>query len=267
MPNNSKTTSNLITADSFDAPPRREYARAAGTPARTSRRQAALLGGLLLLFLLPAFISLGLWQWRKAEVKTATQLELDRRSGDAPVVLPTLAVDGESLRFRRVIVHGTYDAARQVLIDNRLYQERAGYHVITPLHLEGSNMHVLVNRGWLPAAADHHELPAASVPQGVIELTGIAVVPGQRFFNLAAQPASGWAPVWQNLDLERYRLVVDYPLHEVVIQLDPQAPGGYVREWPRPDERAERHRSYALQWFGFAAASLGIWIYFLVRRP
>ena len=261
MPNNSKTTSNLITANSFDAPPRRENARAARAPARTSRRKAALLGGLLLLFLLPGFISLGLglWQWRKAEVKTTTQLEFDRRSGDAPVVLPTLAVDGESLRFRRAIVHGTYDAARQVMIDNRLHQEQAGYHVITPLRLAGSNMHLLVNRGWLPAAADHHELPAASVPQGFIELTGIAVVPGQRFFNLAAQPASGWEPVWQNLDLKRFHQVVSYPLHDVVIQLDPGA--------PRPDERAERHRSYALQWFGFAAASLGIWIYFLVRRP
>jgi len=51
------------------------------------------------------------------------------------------------------------------------------------------------------------------------------------------------------------------------VQLDPGAPGGYVREWPRPDERAERHRSYALQWFGFALASVAIWGYFLVRRP
>ena len=41
----------------------------------------------------------------------------------------------------------------------------------------------------------------------------------------------------------------------------------YLREWPRPDERADRHRSYALQWFGFAIASLGIWVYFLWRRP
>jgi surfeit locus 1 family protein len=219
------------------------------------------------MFLLPAFISLGLWQWRKAELKTATQLELDARSADLPVVMPTLAVDGESLRFRRVILRGRFDATRQVLIDNRLHQERAGYHVITPLQLEGSPMHVLVNRGWLPAAADHKVLPEATVPEGMVELTGIAVVPGQRFFNLAAQPASGWEPVWQNLDLERFRKVVSYPLQPLVIQLDAGAPGGYLREWPRPDERAERHRSYALQWFGFAAASIGIWVYFLVRRP
>jgi surfeit locus 1 family protein len=76
------------------------------------------------------------------------------------------AVDPESLRYRRVILRGTYDAPRQVLIDNRLHQERAGYHVITPLRLEGSSMHVLVNRGWLPAAADHRIQPLADRAAG-----------------------------------------------------------------------------------------------------
>jgi surfeit locus 1 family protein len=154
-----------------------------------------------------------------------------------------------------------------VLIDNRLHREQAGYHVITPLRLAGSEMHVLVNRGWVAAPADHKIIPAAEVPAGTIELTGIAVVPGQRFFNLAPQPTSGWDAVWQNLDLARFRSAVPYPIQPVVVQLDPGAAGGYVREWPRPDERAERHRSYALQWFGFALASVAIWIYFLVRRP
>ena len=179
-----------------------------------------ILGALLLAVLLPAFVSLGLWQWRKAETKTNLQAELDTRSSSLPVAMPTIPADAESLRFRRVVIRGTFDASRQVLIDNRLHQEQAGYHVITPLRLEGSAMHVLVNRGWLPAAADHRILPQAAVPAGTIELTGIAVVPGQRFFNLAPQPASGWDPVWQNLDLERFRQVVTYPLQPVVIQLD-----------------------------------------------
>ena len=75
--------------------------------------------GLLLAFLLPAFISLGLWQWRKAEAKTALQTELDSRSHDAAIAMPmTLlnAADIESLRHHRIMLRGTYDAARQVLI-------------------------------------------------------------------------------------------------------------------------------------------------------
>ncbi|WP_265946937.1 SURF1 family protein [Dechloromonas sp. A34] len=227
----------------------------------------AILGGLLLALLLPAFISLGLWQWRKAEAKTQLQSELDTRSQDAAIAMPTTPVDGEVLRYRRVILRGTFDAGRQVLLDNQVHQERAGYHVITPLRIAGSNLHVLVNRGWLPAPADHQVVPVAEVPAGEVELSGIAVLPAKRFFNLAAQPTSGWAPVWQNLDLERFRQSVAYPLQPVIVQLDAASPGGYVRQWRRLDERADRHRSYALQWFGFAATSLGIWGYFLVRRP
>lgn len=247
-----------------------QYARRPGRAARASRRQVALLGGLLLAFLLPAFISLGLWQWRKAEAKTALQTELDSRSHDAAIAMAgglANTVDVESLRHRRIMLRGTYDAAHQVLIDNRLYREQAGYHVITPLHLAGSDLHVLVNRGWLPAPADHRLLPVAEVPSGEVELTGIAVQPSQRFFNLTPQPTSGWSAVWQNLDLERFHAAVPYPLPPIVIQLDAAAPGGFVRDWPRPDERADRHRSYALQWFGFAAASLGIWVFFLSRKP
>ena len=221
----------------------------------------------MLAFLIPAFISLGLWQWRKAETKTALQISLDTRSSEPLVLMPGTPVDAESLRYRRVILRGTYDATRQILIDNRLYQEQAGYHVITPLRIAGSSMHVLVNRGWLPAAADHRIAPVAEAPVGEIELSGIAIIPTQRFFNLAPQPTSGWEAVWQNLDLERFRQAVPYPLQGVIVQLDPAANGGFVRQWPRPDERAERHRSYALQWFGFAIASLGIWVYFLIRRP
>ena len=180
--------------------------------------------------------------------------------------MPSVPVDAEALRYRKVILHGTFDADRQILLDNQLHQEQAGYHVITPLKIAGSTIHVLVNRGWVPAPADHKILPVADVPAGEIELTGIAILPAQRFFNLAPQPASGWDPVWQNLDIERYRHVVDYPLQPVIIQLDPGSPAGYLRQWPRPDERADRHLSYALQWFGFAISSLGIWGYFLVRR-
>ena len=244
-----------------------QYARPSATPARASRRQAAWLGGLLLLVLIPTFVSLGLWQWRKAEMKTALQMELDTRSHDTAIEMPTVLADTASLRHHRIRLHGTYDAARQVLIDNRLHQEQAGYHVITPLQLAGSDMHVLVNRGWVPAAADHSVLPVVEVPTGNIELTGIATLPASHFFNLAPQPSSGWSPVWQNLDLERFRSAVPYPLQGLIIKLDPTAPGGFVREWPRPDERADRHLSYAFQWFGFALASLGIWAYFLIRKP
>lgn len=251
-----------------------QYAPRAAPPTRPARRNVALWGGLLLAVLLPAFGGLGLWQWGKWQDKEARQSALDRHRLDAPLAMPgRLATAGE-LRDRRFSLHGEYDARHQVLIDNRVLHGQAGYHVVTPLRLAGSSTHVLVNRGWVPAPAEHSQVPDVPPPRGPLTVSGVAVLPGERFFTLGASPGGDWRDwrtdgpaVWQNLDWPRFQRAFGQPLQPVVIQLDAGAPGGYRRDWPRPDERAERHLSYALQWFGFAVASVGIWLYFLLRRP
>lgn len=244
-----------------------EYARIAppATSTSGSLRQPLVWGALLVVLLAILFVSLGLWQWRKFEVKTRLQGELDERSRAALVAMPATPTAAESLRYRHLSLRGEFDAAHQILIDNRVHRERAGYHVVTPLRLAGSDLRVLVNRGWVAAPADHRTLPSVPPPAGMVELTGIAVLPASRFFTLAPA-AGGWQPVWQNLDLAAYAAAAPWPLQPVVVQLDADAPHGYARAWPRPDERAEMHRSYALQWFGFAASSLAIWLWFFFKR-
>lgn len=219
--------------------------------------------------LVPAFVSLGLWQWRKAEAKSALQSLLDTRSQEPAVQLPSVLADAGSLRYRRVVVRGEYEPGFQILLDNRVHQETAGYHVLTPLHIAGSPLRVLVNRGWVPAPADHRQTPTIATPAGVVDVTGVATLPPTKFFTLGGpQPTVGpWQPVWQNLDLDAYRRAAPFAIQPVIIQLDPDSPsGGYVREWPRPDERIERHIGYAWQWFGFAFATVAIWIFVNLRR-
>ncbi len=227
-----------------------------------------LLPTLAMLLLVPSFISFGQWQWRKAAEKQSLQSLLDSRSAEPAVQMPLTAADTESLRYRQVVARGTYDAQRQILIDNRIHREQAGYHVLTPLRLEGSDMHVLINRGWVPALADHNRWPQVTTPTGIQEVLGTAIVPGTRYLTLAPDVAAGtaWQTVWQNLDLARYRQTVSFPVQPVVLQLAPNSPaGGFAREWPRPDERIERHVGYAYQWWGFAAATLIIWLVLTVR--
>ena len=213
-------------------------------------------------------IQLGNWQHAKAERKQAAQALLDARGRDAAVSLGSTPVEAESLRSRTVVLRGRFETDRQFFVDNRVHREQAGYHVITPLRLEGGDMRVLVNRGWIPALARHADLPQVATPVGLLELRGIAIVPGSRFFTLGSDAASGgWQAVWQNLDLARFAASASYPVQPVVVQLAADAPAGFVRDWPRPDERFERHLSYALQWYGFAASALLIWLALAWRRP
>ena len=212
-------------------------------------------------------IALGNWQYAKFERKEAAQAELDRRAADAPITLGGVLVDAEALRARPVVVRGRFEAGRQFLVDNRIHREQAGYHVVTPLQIEGSETRVLVNRGWVPALARHSDVPAVATPGGTVELRGIAVVPGSRFFTLGSEADSSWQQVWQNLDLARFARLAGYPVQPVVLQLAADAPAGFVRDWPRPDDRKERHLSYALQWYGFAASAVLIWLALAWRRP
>jgi surfeit locus 1 family protein len=256
-----------------------DYARSEGTQATAVqhtrpglRFQPRWWSTLLVLLLVPLFISFGQWQWNKAGFKADRQSLLDRRSAEPAVQMPTAPADPESLRYRPVVARGTYEPAFQILIDNRIHREQAGFHVLTPLRIEGSDMRVLVNRGWVPALADHSRWPDVATPAGLIEVAGRAMVPGTRYLTLGPDSPgaarSGWQVVWQNLDLPRYAGKVGFPLQPVVIELaaDSSGGGGFAREWPRPDERIERHLGYAFQWWGFAGATVIIWLVVNLRR-
>jgi surfeit locus 1 family protein len=233
---------------------------------------------LTMLLLVALFVSLGQWQWGKAERKAAAQALLDTHAVEAPISLPaTRIADAAAFHFRRVAVQGHYRAAGQILLDNQMIEEqgeRVGYRVLTPFVIDGaqgnSEVEVLVDRGWVAAPLDRRILPDAvnlAVSPAPTLLAGTAVAPARKHFALAADTASaGGNARWQFLDLDRYAREAKAELQPVIIRLDPGQPDGYLRVWPRPDDRNERHLSYALQWFGFAASTVGIWAWFGFRR-
>lgn len=232
------------------------------------QRLTTLLPTLAAILLVSLFVSLGQWQWNKASVKGSLQTLLDERNAQPPVHIPGTMVEPQTFRYRHVMAAGRYEPERQILIDNRIHREQAGYHVMTPLRLEGSEMRVLVNRGWIPALPEHSQIPQVDTPEGLVEISGMAIIPGKRFFTLGGEADStAWQRVWQNLDLQRYSQLLGVPLQPIVVQLAPDnGSGGFMREWPRPDDRLEKHLGYALQWWGFAATTVAIWLFVTFKR-
>jgi surfeit locus 1 family protein len=177
--------------------------------------------------------------------------------------------DAETLRYRPVQVRGRYEPAYQILLDNRVHQGQAGYHVLTPLRIEGGSVRVLVNRGWVAVGPDRRQLPQLETPAETVEISGVATVPHGKEFRLGgASPAGpGWQPVWLYLDLREYAKQVPFPVQPGVILLDPQShAGGFVRHWGRLDAGIQTHQGYALTWFSLAVALLAIYILVNVRR-
>ena len=221
------------------------------------------------LVLLPLMVMLGMWQLDRAGQKLQLQAEYDSRQQQPAVRLMSVLENPGPLRFHRVIARGRYEPEHQILIDNRVHQGKAGYHVLTPLRLEDGAVRVLVNRGWVPLGRDRAVLPVIETPQGTIEVTGLATVPQTQGFHLGgAKPAGeGWQPVWQYLDLEVYRSSVAFPVQPIVLLLDPGSPhGGFIRQWARLDAGIATHQGYAFQWFSLAAALAGIYILLNTRK-
>ena len=233
---------------------------------------------LITILVMALCIKAGLWQYNKAALKRTQQTQLNTRLNEAPVALTDKLIadkiaDLQAWRYQRVKFAGTYDTRYQLLLDNQVENTIAGYHVYTPMHLEGGQVYVLVNRGWIPKAAAQKGLqqrvPVVIPPQGKQEIVGDISVPAAKFFTLEApQPKDGkWQQVWQNLDMQRYTKSVPFTAQTFVVRLDAKSEaGGFVRNWPPPGERVSMHLGYAYQWFGFALTLLVIYIVLNFKR-
>jgi surfeit locus 1 family protein len=229
------------------------------------RRRPRFLPTLATLVAIVLFTSAGEWQRGRMAQKAALRAQFDAAIAAAPMALPATMSDGAALRYRPVIVTGTFDATHQILIDNKVQDGRAGFHVVTPLELTDGRV-VLVDRGWVAAGALRAQLPEALPPPGRVVLTGRINIPTTNYVELERDTPAG--VVWQNLDPARFAQATRLAILPVVIEqtapLD--AADTLVRVWPEPDFGIERHRIYMVQWYLFAATALGLWLYFHVFR-
>jgi surfeit locus 1 family protein len=213
------------------------------------------------------FVAAGNWQGRRLHEKEVLREQFDAASAQAPVELAALpaATDWTALRYRSVVGSGEYDARGQILIDNRVHDGRAGYHVVTPLVLADGRT-VLVDRGWTPLGASRAALPSAPPPRGSVKVVGRIAIPSPGFLELAPTPTGGI--VWQNLHLERFSAATGLKVLPVFIEATatPVPDDGLVRDWPAPDFGIEKHRIYMVQWYAFAALAIVLWFVYARRR-
>lgn len=216
------------------------------------------------LFFFVLTVWLGNWQLSRADYKRELQSRYDRMRDDGVVRIGSATVEKEELLYRPVEIRGEFLPGQEIFIDNRVYKTRAGYHVFAPFRIEGSTQHVLINRGWVEMVnARRDMLPAVRQVMGVLSLRGVAVDTKSRYFEFkGAEPAG---KLWQNLDFERYRREFGKPLQPILIEQTSDTGDGLVREWPRPDTGVGTHMSYAIQWFGLAAAIVVLWLVLNVK--
>jgi surfeit locus 1 family protein len=210
--------------------------------------------------LLILMINLGMWQSNKANQKQIKKDLFEQREKDDFASIGTADVDLETMKYRRVAVKGRFETEFQILLDNKVYNGQAGYHVITPLHISGSEKRILINRGWIPVGSDRNILPKIDTVSSEVEVTGYLQDFTGRYIELGKSDST-WQTVWQNLNIDRYKKQVKYEVQPALLLLDSSSTaGGFIREWPKPDYRIEVNRGYAIQWYLMSLALFVIYI-------
>ena len=194
-------------------------------------------------------VGLGTWQVQRLAWKMALLREIDLGEALPPVSLPD-----QPEAFRRVGVSGTflpltarYGAELRPLPTGALI----GSQVLGVLQRPGAAP-ILVDRGWAPADAE------TPVPGGSVQLVGYVRPPDHASWTSVSDTPD--KHLFYTLDPVVIGTALGQPgvAPYTLVVLGPAAPGTYpdpAATLPRPPND---HLTYAITWFGLAAALLAV---------
>jgi len=201
------------------------------------------------------FVRLGFWQLDRLTWRRALNAEVASHMAAAPVPVALLPRDSAALRYRRAEISGVFDYTNQVVITQRIRGGSPGVNLLTPLRIPGRDTAYLVNRGWVYSPDGKTVNQAAWREADTVRLTAYAL----PAYSVAANTAGVVSNrVMRTLDVNAIQKDMPYPIARMqLIQIGDTVTADGVPprvQPPTPDEGS--HKSYAFQWFSFAAIAV-----------
>lgn len=248
-------------------------------------RTRSILLAIVALIIAGVCIRLGMWQLERLSERRAENQRVRAGLAGNPLAIDAIGTDSSRSRALRVHVSGTYDFEHEVAVVNRSRDGAPGVNILTPLRVPGRDTAIVVNRGWVyspdgatvdltlwrePAAAEGtayvswlHVAATTQAGSGATSATATRDGP-RRVMRLERQTIARMMPY----PIAPYQLIL---IDDAVAAgasgaaYDDATPGPFgtaVNDSTRPiriplpalDEGP--HKSYAAQWFAFAAISL-----------
>jgi cytochrome oxidase assembly protein ShyY1 len=234
-----------------------------------ARRPLWILSHVLVLVGVIVMVRLGFWQLSRWQEESEEQDRIEAALEAEPVPLDEvveLATPpgevGEDLRYRRVVVEGTWRPGDTVVVRNRALQGSPGGWLVTPL-LQADGTAVAVVRGWvdLQVANGGAPFPGTEPPEGQVVVVG-SVNPTQRRGAMGpSDPDEGRLDSLARVDLERLAAQVEVPIEPVWVlaeAMEPSQQGSSVQPVEAEVPSPSQNFSYMVQWWIFATiAALG----------
>lgn len=201
------------------------------------------------------FLRLGFWQVSRLHERQERNAVIAAQMRSVPAPVAALPCDTAAAHYRPASVAGRYDYAHELVLTGRTRNGSPGVELLTPVRVAGSDTAVLVDRGWVysPDAgtvdlARWREGDSAAVA-GYVEL----------LWSDAGSTRTGSGPrIVRRISRAEIAAKVPYPVapfYLVVVGGPASDAHPARRELPVVDDGP--HRSYAAQWFCFAAIAIG----------
>ena len=224
-------------------------------------------------------IRLGFWQLGRLDERRAENARVSVGLRGEPIAIASIGTDSTRSRAQRVNVRGTYDFEHEIALINRSRDGAPGVNILTPLRVDGSDTAVMVNRGWVYSAdgatieLDRWREPAEAI--GTAYVSGLSMGP-----TGGGQPAADAPRRVMRTDRQAIARLMPYPIAPYQLVLIDESVTGGARgvgygeatasplgtavardstipiRIPLPPLDEGPHKSYAAQWFAFAAISL-----------
>ncbi len=214
------------------------------------------------------------WQLERADEKREIVTRWNERKAE-----PLATLEPPYNLPQPIVGVGNWDPSRQILVDNRVREQRTGVHVLTPFQTPDGRI-FLVNRGWAAWPARTAALPDPGVgivaaehrPPRVreIEIRGVLNTPpgtGIRLGDAEIRGNGDWPVLVTYFDHGVLSDLYGEELQPAVIQLSPNHAAHLTGDtWKVVTFGPERHTGYALTWTSIAIVVAGIWLVLTIRQ-
>lgn len=218
--------------------------------------RSAIIAAIIALAMAALFARLGMWQVHRLHERRALNAELVSRMSLPPTTVADLPADTALAAYRLVKVTGRYDYDHQIILTARAREGAPGVYIVTPLIPDSRGTAVLVNRGFVysPDAATI-SIPTWNEPEHATVEGFVRPVPVREPSDPRAQDNP---MAWRELDSARIAETIPYPVARMyVVNLTPgERSLGAPTRLSAPSLDEGPHKSYAIQWFSFAAIAL-----------
>jgi cytochrome oxidase assembly protein ShyY1 len=214
------------------------------------------------------FAQLGRWQLSREGIKRDQLAAAEAALAGPARGLAEALAGPESID--KVAGRARFTATPRLWLDNQRRGQQVGMRLYCAAAPVDGGTPLLVDLGWLPVAPDRR-LPDVACPEGEHAVAGLLVSPpavGLRLGPGLVEQQGAWLATRLDPAEVSAAWSAKPALAARVLRLDPAVPLGHARDLALLSNTLppEKHRGYAIQWFGLALATLVILIVLNLRR-